>query len=419
MIMQAAIGWAALPFMPCNKLNNLKRIIKNIGPATLVAAAFVGPGTITICTRAGADFGYTLLWAMLLSMLATIVLQEMAARLGLITNNGLATIVRDNITNKPARLLMIVLMISAIFIGNAAYEAGNISGGVIGIQILTGAAWYHPLLIGTCAFILLWIGSYKLLERVLIAMVLLMGISFVAVAIAIRPDATAILQGLTSPRLQDDQLLLILGLIGTTVVPYNLFLHASLVKEKWNRKTDLKYARWDTVISVVLGGFVSMAIIIAATGIQDAGVTTPADLARSLQPIYGRASTYIFSIGMIAAGITSAITAPLAAAYVMQGCMNWSADMKTWKFRMVWIIILLVGVLFSSIGFRPLQVITFAQVANGLLLPIMAIVLLWLVNTSILGTYKNNIWLNLAAVLVVIISLFLGARTLANITGLL
>jgi len=397
----------------------LKRIFKNIGPATLVAAAFVGPGTITICTRAGASYGYTLLWAMLLSMIATVVLQEMAARLGLITGNGLSKIVRNALSNKILRLVMILLMISAIFIGNAAYEAGNIAGGVIGIQVLVEAAWYHPILLGVCAFVLLFIGNYKVLERVLIGLVLVMGISFVAVAIAIKPDMTALVEGLFTPSIEEDQLLLILALIGTTVVPYNLFLHASLVKEKWQSTADLKYVRWDTIISVLLGGLVSMAIIIAATGLQGQGIDSPADLARSLEPIYGSFSTYIFAVGIIAAGITSAITAPLAAAYVVQGCLGWDADLKDWKFRAVWLIVLGVGVLFASIGFKPLQVITFAQVANGLLLPIMAFILLWLVNTSILGKYKNNWFLNLIAIAVTMVTVFLGAKTLASVAGLL
>jgi Mn2+/Fe2+ NRAMP family transporter len=417
--MKVATGWEVLRFMPCNKLDLLNKIFKNIGPATLVAAAFVGPGTITICTKAGASYGYTLLWAMLLSMIATVVLQEMAARLGLITGNGLSKIVRDKLSNKPVRIGIIILMISAIFVGNAAYEAGNISGGVIGIQVLTGAAWYHPLIIGVCAFGLLFIGNYKVLERVLIGMVLLMGISFVAVAVAIKPGFGEILSGLFTPSFEEDQLLLILGLIGTTVVPYNLFLHASLVKEKWQNETDLKYVRWDTLISVILGGIVSMAIIIAATGLQGKGISSPADLALSLEPIYGTFSTTVFATGIIAAGITSAITAPLAAAYVVQGCLGWKPDLKSWKFRAVWMVVLSTGVLFSSIGFKPLQVITFAQVANGLLLPIMAIILLWLVNTSILGKFKNNIYLNISAATVVLIALFLGIKTLASFTGLL
>ncbi len=392
---------------------------KNIGPATLVAAAFVGPGTITICTRTGADYGYTLLWAMLLSMVATIVLQEMAARIGLITGKSLSKVVRDQIKFKILRWVMIFLMIAAIFIGNAAYEAGNISGGVIGLSVLAGSAWYHPLLIGSCAFGLLIWGNYKILERVLIAMVLLMGLSFIAVAVAIDPDWDAVLQGFLTPSIDKGQWLIILGLIGTTVVPYNLFLHASLVKEKWSKSDDLKHVRVDTFISVLTGGLISMAIIIAATGLQGTGVNNAQDLALSLQPIYGSFSTLIFSIGIIAAGITSAITAPLAAAYVVQGCMGWNKDLKDWRFRAVWVLVLSIGVIFSSLGLKPIEVITFAQIANGLLLPIIALILLWLVNTSLLGRYKNSVFLNIAALIVVVTTLFLGAKTLATVAGVL
>jgi len=397
----------------------MKRILKNLGPATLVAAAFVGPGTITVCTRAGAAYGYTLLWAMLLSMVATVILQEMAARLGLITGKGLSEIIRKRMNHRVIRISMTLLIISAVFVGNAAYEAGNISGGVIGLQLLSDVAWYQPLILGAGAFVLLWLGNYKILECILIGMVLLMGISFVAVAVAIQPDFSAIVEGLVNPSLEEDQLLIILALVGTTVVPYNLFLHASLVTEKWSKSADLRYARWDTLISVVLGGFVSMAIIVAATGLQGTGIESPADLAASLEPVYGNWSTTIFAVGMLAAGITSAITAPLAAAYVVQGCLGWSSNLKSWKLRAVWMTVLGIGILFSSLGLKPLQVITFAQVANGLLLPVMAIVLLWLVNTSILGKYKNNWFLNLLAVAVVLISIILGGKTLTSVADLL
>ncbi|MEP2970554.1 Nramp family divalent metal transporter, partial [Nonlabens ulvanivorans] len=113
-----------------------QKIFKNIGPGTLVAAAFIGPGTVTVCTLAGANYGYSLLWAMLLSVFATIVLQEMAARLGLITGKGLPEILHSTISNKIIRMAIIILVLAAIAVGNAAYEAGNISGGVLGLNII-------------------------------------------------------------------------------------------------------------------------------------------------------------------------------------------------------------------------------------------------------------------------------------------
>ena len=396
-----------------------RNLFKNIGPATLIAAAFVGPGTVTVCTLAGANYGYSLLWALLLSIFATIILQEMAARLGLITGKGLPEILRSAISNKIIRVTLIVLVLAAIAVGNTAYEAGNLSGGVLGLQTIFGAQWYFPLLLGAIAFALLFYGNYKVLEKVLISLVVIMGASFIATAIAIGPDFKEVFQGLFTPQINSDNILTIVGLIGTTVVPYNLFLHASLVSEKWNMPSDLSAVRKDTVISVVLGGLVSMAIIIAATALQGTEVAGGAALASALEPVYGSWATYVFSVGILAAGITSAITAPLAAAYVVKGCLGWKGNMKSWSFRGVWIFILVIGVLFSSIGLKPLDIITFAQIANGLLLPIIAILLLWLVNQKLLGPFQNKIWQNIMAVIVILIAVILGAKTLLKVFELI
>ena len=104
-----------------------------LGPGVLVSAAFIGPGTVTVCTLAGVNFQYALLWALLLSIISCIILQEMAARLGIISQKGLSECIRDEIKNPILRSLSIILIFAAIVIGNAAYEAGNISGAVLGI----------------------------------------------------------------------------------------------------------------------------------------------------------------------------------------------------------------------------------------------------------------------------------------------
>lgn len=116
----------------------MKSIFKNIGPGTLVAAAFIGPGTITVCSLAGIKFGYNLLWALLFSILATMLLQEMSARLGLVLRQNLATAMRNYFQNPVLKFSLITLVILAIVLGNSAYEAGNISGAVMGISVITG-----------------------------------------------------------------------------------------------------------------------------------------------------------------------------------------------------------------------------------------------------------------------------------------
>ncbi len=407
----------------------IKNIFKNIGPGTLVAAAFIGPGTVTLCTLAGVNFGFNLLWAMLLSIIATIVLQEMAARLGIISQKGLSEVIREEIKSPLLKQCITILILSAVVVGNASYEAGNISGGILGLESVLGKYSMviatipinlMSLLIGFIAFILLYIGNYKFLEKALISLVLLMSVSFIATAILTKPNILAVLKGMFIPRFPERSILTIIGLVGTTVVPYNLFLHASLVKERWHKKEDLSFARKDTIISIILGGLVSMAIIISAAAIKTTDISNAADLAKGLAPLYGDFATYFMALGLFAAGITSAITAPLAAAYVAKGCLGWSGGLKSKKFRFVWFAILFLGVLFSSIGIKPIEIIKFAQVANGILLPIIAGILLWIVNKkSVLGSFVNSKIQNILGVLILVIAIFLGVKGILKVLNYL
>ncbi len=392
--------------------------LKNSGPGALVAAAFIGPGTVTVCTIAGVRFGYDLLWAMLLAILATIILQEMSARIGIITRKGLAEVIRQELQHPLVRTLVLGLILAAIVIGNAAYEAGNISGGRLGLETLFGtdtlmASRLLSLLIGFFAFALLYIGDYKLLERALVSLVVLMSFAFLTTAILTKPDLSELFAGLFIPTLSDANLLTVLGLIGTTVVPYNLFLHAALVKEKWQHQSDLHHARKDTVIAVTLGGLVSMAILISAAAANTTTVSNAADLALGLEPLFGSFARYFLSIGLFAAGITSAITAPLAAAYVANGCLGWNGDLQSVRFRAVWMIVLLLGIVFSSLGISPIEIIQFAQIANGMALPVVVGIILWIMNRrSILGAHKNTVFQNVCGGAIFIVTVALGYRAI-------
>lgn len=407
----------------------IKNFFKNIGPGPLVAAAFIGPGTVTLCTIAGVNFGYALLWAMVLSILATAVLQEMSARLGVVSQKGLSELIKQEIANPYVRNFALLLILSAVVIGNAAYEAGNISGGALGLETILGKPSLEvmslnlsliPICIGIIAFILLFIGNYKVIEKALVFMVILMSLAFVTTAIITKPDVIEILKSIAVPKFPKNSILTIIGLIGTTVVPYNLFLHASLAKTKWKNKQDLSFARKDTIIAVVLGGLVSMCIIVSAASILEQDISNAADLAQGLEPLFGKNAKYFLSLGLFSAGITSAITAPLAAAFVASGCLGWSSNLKSVKFRAVWMIILSLGVVFSAIGFKSIEIIKFAQVANGLLLPIIAGFLLWIMNkSSVLGSFKNSKLQNIIGILILVITIFLGAKGILSVFKLL
>ena len=391
---------------------------RDIGPGVLIAAAFIGPGTVTLCTVAGASFGYSLIWAIVLSIFSTIVLQEMSLRIGLITNMNLAQVIRINIKSKFLNRLLLILIISSILIGNAAYEAGNITGASLGISAILNSQSinYIPIFIGLMAFIILYQGDYKVLERSLVFLVLIMSISFFITAIITKPDINALINGVINPKINSNNLTIILGLIGTTVVPYNLFLHSSLVSEKWNSLNKLKVARFESFFSIIIGGLVSLSIIITAASVNNKDVNGVIDLAKGLEPLYGNFAIYFLGIGLFASGITSSITAPLAAAYVAKSCFGWQDSLKSRKFRAIWIIILIIGVLVSMVKINPIEIIKFAQFSNSLLLPIIAIILLWLINNkNIINNKYSYRYQNIFGFFIVIISLILGTQGLISL----
>ena len=389
--------------------------LKNLGPGAIIAAAFIGPGTVTACSRAGASFGFALLWALLFSTLATIVLQEMSARLGVISQQNLGEAIRSRFEGFWVRGGVVTLVLAAIVMGNSAYEAGNIVGGAMGLEVISGigVAKWGPL-IGISAWALLWFGSYRGIEKVFVAMVVFMSLVFLATAVFVGPSVSEIVKGLFLFNLPSGSTMFVIALIGTTVVPYNLFLHSAAVRERWKDPKDLKAARWDTVISMGVGGLISMAILVTAAMAYPSGgdVKTGSDMAIQLQPLLGRSAKILFGCGIFAAGITSAITAPLAASYAAAGVLGWKNDFKNLKFRLIWLCVLLVGTACSWLGYSPTQIITFAQYANGLLLPLVAVFLLVVMNdVSKLKNHVNTWPINLAGVAVIAITILLSLRS--------
>lgn len=375
-----------------------------------------------MCTIAGSKFGFTLLWALLLSIVITIFLQIIAVRIGIISQSSLSNAIVSQFKSKTIRTVSIILILSAILVGNIAYEAGNISGGVLGLEAVFGnldiAGGYnaYSLIIGFIAFIILLLGNNRLLEKILMGLVLFMSLAFLFTAIKIKPDLNSFFSGLFIPSFPDDSILIIIGLIGTTVVPYNLFLHVSLAKEKWTSPKDLKDARIDTIVAVLVGGLISICIIISATSIGLDQLNSAIDLAKGLEPVFGNFSKQLISFGLFAAGLTSAITAPLAAAYVTCGCLNWSTELKSLRFRMVWFIVLIVGVVCSSLNVSSIEIIKFAQVANGILLPTITFFLILIANNNnVLGKYVNNWKHNLVSCFILLITLILGVKSIIKV----
>lgn len=390
--------------------------MRRFGPGMLVAAAFIGPGTVTTASIAGANFGFVLMWALLLSIIVTFVLQEMSSRLGIVSGLGLSEALRSSINNHFLKVFLMILIVSALGIGNAAFEVGNITGAAIGLsQISNLSISSSVLIVGILVLILLGTRIFKVLEQILTVLVVIMSLLFLLTMITIEIDYSKLLRGLLIPNATPSSLLTIMALIGTTVVPYNLFLHADASKRKWKDQElnqALNNSRADTAISIGLGGLITLAIM-STSAVAFFGSSmeiSSENLARQLEPILGSYSSYIFNFGLFVAGITSAVTAPLAASIAVTEALGWKNDPSSFRFKLVWIIILLIGVLFAYFGTKPLQAILFAQATNALLLPFLALFLFYVVNNSrLMGSHKNTITINMIALIIIMAVVLLSS----------
>ena len=403
------------------------------GPGMLVTAAFIGPGTVLMASKSGAGYGFGLRWVVLFSVLAAIVFQEMAARLGIVTGEDLSVALRKSTGTVWLSLLITGLVLSAVLIGNAAYQAGNIAGATTGLQTLTGVTrevW--AILIALIAGTVLWIGRLELLQKVLIALVAFMSILFLLSAILVKPDLAAVAKGIFVPGFDPDAVMVVIGLLGTTVVPYNLFLHSRSAVDTWHEKNAkpedvrraIRQSRIDTALSIGLGGLITMSILITASAaFYENGISLNGlpDVATQLKPVLGSTSEFIFCLGLTAAGLTSAITAPLAAGFVAAGCFGWGRDLRDWRTRSVMMLVVAFGVgaiLFTAKGSSPDEIILFAQVANGLILPVVAVFLMWIMNRAEkLQSFRNGSLANLLGVVVIIVVSLIAFRQYDSVKG--
>jgi manganese transport protein len=383
---------------------------------SVIAAAFIGPGTVTTAASAGARFDLALLWALLFSTIACVILQEASARITIASGSNLGQALVQQYRGRAARAVPL-LVTSTIVLGCAAYEAGNILGAAAGLELMAGASRRAiTLMVGIAAFACLWLGSTRTVVTVLGLVVAVLGVSFLSAAAALRPPAGAILAGSLIPALPDGSGLLVLALVGTTIVPYNLFLGSGLA-----HRQSMGEMRFGLAVAVILGGVISMGILVVGTA-TDGAFSYPA-LAAALAVRAGDGAMWLLGIGLFAAGLSSAMTAPLAAAITARSVFGAAAPgrwhERSARYRSVWAGVLLVGVVFGIAGVQPIPAIIAAQALNGVVLPFVAVFLFIAVNDPrLMGEDAVNRGAkNVVMALVVFVTLVLGVTSIMRAAG--
>ena len=397
----------------------MKHLLSNkilSGPGVVITGAFIGPGTVTLCLLAGINSGVSLLWAILFSTFATIILQDMVVLLAIQEQQSLETIFLNRFSKKWMQWVFAILIFSAIIAGNTAYQSGNLAGTGLGVNLIyenTNSPWVIFAIALFC-IVIFGLNNVRKFRQILGILVALMSFTFIALALYFMPNVLDLLHGLLIPSVQDDQMMLALGLVGTTVVPYNLFLHSALVCNA--SETELHFIRKEGAFSITIGGLISMAIVIIGKTGEGLPISNATEMAAMLKNNMGTGSVWLFGLGLFAAGLSSALTAPMAAGKVAASL--WKHFYLSQKGLALWIEIMVVvaGAWVAISNVNNLWVIKVAQVINGTLLPVFITMILWLLNSrTVMHKNKNKPWLNAAGIFVLLVSVILTFKTLISI----
>ena len=337
---------------------------------SVISAAFIGPGTVTTAVTAGANYGLSLLWAVTFATFGCIALQEISARITIASGLTFGESLLKKFGPRNGLALQWIVGGSVVF-GCAAYEAGNILGAVAGLNLITGASnTLLTIIVTLVSGAILWFGGKDWISNLMMLLVVIMGVAFAALAFAQDFTIVDLAVSTVTPVIPAGSELLVLGLIGTTIVPYNIFIGAGISKGQ-----TIQLMRVGLGISVAIGGAITAAILIA--GISINSFNSFQEIANAMTAQVGTWGEYALAFGLFAAGFSSAITSPFASSLIATNVFHFTSE---WKVKFVWMLVLLTGFIFGISDVKPIPVILAVQALNGLILPLITMYLIIIVN---------------------------------------
>ncbi len=372
-------------------------ILKFIGPGLIVTVGFIDPGNWASNLAAGSDFGYYLLWMVTLSTVMLIFLQHNVAHLGIVTGLCLSEAISTYIKPKPAKIILFSAMLASI-----STSLAEILGGAIALEMLFGI----PIKIGAIITLitvvaLLFTNSYKTIEKVIIAFVSIIGLSFLYELSLVNIDWQLAVKSWIVPTFPKNSMLIIMSVLGAVVMPHNLFLHSEVIQSRqWNKEDDniikkeLKYEFLDTLFSMGIGWAINSAmILLAAATFYDAGisVSTIEQAKKLLEPLLGSNAAVVFSIALLFSGISSTTTSGMAAGSIFAGAFKEPFDIKDNHSRLGVMISLVFAVLIIFFISDPFKGLIVSQVILSVQLPITIFSQVYLTSSKkVMGKYVNS-----------------------------
>jgi NRAMP (natural resistance-associated macrophage protein)-like metal ion transporter len=386
-----------------------------LGPGIITGSVDNDAGGITTYSVAGAVYGYHMLWVLVPAFIVLVTVQEMNARMGIVTGKGLADQIRENFGVKATFFIFTFLLIADI--GNTATEFA----GVAGSMMVFGISKYISVPISA---IIVWIfvvkGDYKISERIFLVLSFFL-LSYIISAVMADPSWSDIGAALLSPRIQMniDYISMVLGLIGTTIAPWMLFYLQSAVIEKGLTVDDYKFTVWDVIIGSIITVVVAFFIVVACAAtlhVNGIKIVEAKDAAMALKPLAGVLASAVFAFGLFVASIFSATILPIAAAFYVCEAFGFEAGInkkfaEAPQFYALFTATILIAVLVILLPGAPLITITiWSQVLNAILLPVVLICTMIIVSKhEIMGEHVNNRFQNILGWTITVILVILSA----------
>ncbi len=374
-----------------------------IGPGIITANVDNDAGGITTYSIAGAHYGYSLLWMLILVTVALIIVQEMSARLGVVTGKGLADLIRESLGVRATTVIIGILLIA-----NLANTVSEFAGVAASMEIFGISKFVSVPLVAIGVWLLIVKGSYKSVERVfLIASALYL--SYVASGILANPPWPAVAQAALTPsfHFEAGYVTIFITVIGTTIAPWMQFYQQSAIVDKGLKPADFAYERVDVIVGSLFTDIVAAFIIVACAAtlfVSGIHIETAKDAALALRPLAGPYASTLFALGLLNASVFSAAILPLSTAYVVCEAFGWEASVsRNWKdapvFFGIYTAFIVIGAAIILMPVKSLvQTMLDSQTLNGVLLPVILIVMLRLINDKrLMGRFVNGRAFNMVA----------------------
>jgi len=375
---------------------SLKTLFSFLGPGFLITVGFIDPGNWATNIEGGSRFGYELLWVVTLGTVMLILIQNMAARLGIATGKSLAVNICEYFPKPVAAFLGLSVVLACI-----ATDVAELLGGGIGFTLLFGfPLWIGVLLTLLIEVFLLISQRYHKIEKIIVGFLGIITLCYLFELLIVHPDSSVIAPKLVVPAIGKNSIYVALAILGALVMPHNIFLHSNVIhSRRWGvseeEKRDLlRYEKIDTLFAMTLGWIVNSAMIIVAASVffrNHIPVTTIEQASVTLKPLAGQFAGILFAIALVFSGISSSITVSMAEANIITGFLGKPEDPRTMLYRSALLVTAIPAVLIILFSVDTFRVLILSQVILSIQLPFTLIPLLILCrNSQVMGSFKSR-----------------------------